>query len=896
MVSLRPIQRWAGPGSVLLATALLVPPRLPAQQDSAPVETGWMEPANVTEPGGSETLPVPSPKRIPRRRSNRPMPPLPVGSPGKAPPLPRGPEVRIQESPGNSNPQTAVITTFKNTAVTPAGASRSSVGEPTASHIGFSAFYTGNWYAAVSSNDGSTWSYINPFRKFPSIDGGFCCDQYSLYVPKYRMIAWLLQYGYSTTTRKNSYRIAIAKNEANLRAGVWHYYTFNPQSFGIPLGYELDFPHMAISNNYLFVTANVFLGPNQKYTVIWRMPLLNLSRGSGFSYQYYKTPARTWRLTQGATSTMYWWQHVTTTSERLFIWPETASSITWKTISVSSWAWGARGKMIAKGPLGRNFMARADSRPLAAWVSNGVIGVMWHAMQGGSFPYPYTRVVEVNQSNYTVKRQSNMWSSAAAIVYPCISRNARGHLGGMLGIGGPKYYPGTVMFIVDDLAPNFAGTTIAWAATGNNSPSRQVWGDYLTTIPHSRMTNTWVGSAMSQVGGSSNSYQIPRYVHFGRSRDKILKPDLVPLSVQANSTRLYQGSTYTFNSRIKNEGTTAAPLSYNGYYLSTNSFISTFDTLIASFTMPTLPVGGSLTNFISARVPAAAPVGSVYLGVLADRLNRIAEWSESNNAAARPVTCVGRPDLVVSYATNTTTALAGTYLRVTTTTTNMGVASAPSSRTGILLSRNKLITTYDDLLGYYSTGTLAPKRGKGVSASYRIPICTTGGTHYLGAIADVDGTVAESSETNNSRLGNPVTVYAYTGTGKYIEFGAGYQRSDNTSLYQTISGRTGGIRPMCVLAPKYARNWYILIWSGNPSAFKLDLLGYFSLSLLNSPFFANWLGRTDTQGRARPSFSIPKGTIVLTAFHAYTYSLWFDRSFKNFLGFGSNRLDTYIYP
>ena len=80
--------------------------------------------------------------------------------------------------------------------LTPAAGSlqTSTVGEPSVSAHGQDVLFTGNWYAAYSTNSGGTWSLLNPFTFFPSAAGGFCCDQSLIYIPKIGVHVWILQY------------------------------------------------------------------------------------------------------------------------------------------------------------------------------------------------------------------------------------------------------------------------------------------------------------------------------------------------------------------------------------------------------------------------------------------------------------------------------------------------------------------------------------------------------------------------------------------------------------------------------------------------------------------------------------------------------------------------------
>ncbi len=879
--------------SLGLFFALSLPQNSLKAQNNNPVlgqsQSGVIFPEGPTKPGLSKEIPQ-APTQVQRNFTHPDLPPLPQG---KLRPGPRGPET---PAPGNTQASpTATISVFKNTQVTPGG-SRSTVGEPTAAHHGNTALFTGNWYAALSKNDGSTWGYINPYTKFPKVDGGFCCDQYAMYVPSRKITVWLLQYSYSSSTKNGSYRIAVAKNETNLRNGVFHYYTFNPRHFGLPAGYWLDFPHMAYSNGNLFVTANIF-SASRKYnsTVCWRMPLSQLAAGSSVNFRYIRQAARTWRLTFGATSTMYWWQHRSSSSGYLFRWSDSSTNYQRYTIGIASWNWGTRGTMVAKGPKNRNWMARSDSRPIAGWIARGIIGFMWNAKQGGPYPYPYTRVIEIRESNRTLFRQSSIWNSKFAWAYPASARNSRGHVGGVISYGGGSLYPSTAAWIVDDLDSAFAPLKSVAVATGTDSPSRQAWGDYFSSSPHSRFGNTWVASAMSTRGGSGNANQIPRYVHFGRSRDINLRPDLRPASITSSSSNLVHGSYYTIATKIENVGLSTAPSSTNGFYISTNSLISTGDLLIRSFTLPSIGAGSSRTYSALTKIPTNAPVGTCYLGAYADRTHTISESNESNNGLGKKVTCSGKPDLIVTSVSTTATKLfAGGLAKVSFTVKNAGTATSGSSITGVLLSTNTLITTFDTYLGGAFESSLAKGASRSHVISVRIPYATPSSIRYLGALADVGFSVSELNEGNNGRAGPARASVAYTGSLRMLEY-----RSIKYTNYAQRSGAyfltsarldasNGGSAPMALVAPKYKGYWYVLLLSGS-STFKFDAFTSVGLGILNTPILPLWLSRIPSGGIAYPGFNLPKTTIS-TPFTMYVHSFWFDPPFKNIVGLGNNRL------
>src|SRR5262249_45982713 len=99
----------------------------------------------------------------------------------------------------------------------------STTNEPSLGVNGRVVFWTGNWYAAVSGNRGQTFSYVDP-RSFPSVNGGFCCDQATYYERTRGAMFWLLQYSPDNTT--NTYRIAVARGQVDLLNNSWLVYDF----------------------------------------------------------------------------------------------------------------------------------------------------------------------------------------------------------------------------------------------------------------------------------------------------------------------------------------------------------------------------------------------------------------------------------------------------------------------------------------------------------------------------------------------------------------------------------------------------------------------------------------------------------------------------------------------
>src|SRR6266478_8641485 len=153
----------------------------------------------------------------------------------------------------------------------------SNVGEPSVAANGDVVFYTGNWYAAMSSDGGRTFRFLDPATAFKSSDppnSSFCCDQIVHYIASIDTFVWLLQYG-NSEEKDNIQRLAFAKS-ADVVQGRWRLFDITTNSLGTP-GVFLDFPDLAIGANCLYVTTNIFAPGNQAGSAVVRIPLAGIA-------------------------------------------------------------------------------------------------------------------------------------------------------------------------------------------------------------------------------------------------------------------------------------------------------------------------------------------------------------------------------------------------------------------------------------------------------------------------------------------------------------------------------------------------------------------------------------------------------------------------------------------
>lgn len=546
----------------ILAAALSVAP--PAALAAPPGTTGAATIGPATEvhgPPRTASVPTLTPEQLAivdraTARSNRPYAPVPddptavrrSGAPQAAPLAPTPPPAPPARTVG-VNPATLVA--FQNNPIG-AGARngfKSTTGEPSVASSGSVIFWTGNWYAAVSADGGNTFTFINPFTFFPSVNGGFCCDQEVIYDPTRGIFIWELQYIPDTLPggNTNTIRIAVA-TPAQALANNWFTYNITPTLFGWNATTEFDYPNVSLSSNFFYLSENVFInGASQSMdNTLMRLPLATLAVHGPLTFNFFNGPVGMVPV-QGATTTMYFASHNTTTSLNLWSWLEASPNPILPAIVVNHARYGL-GVHNCLSPDTFDACADDDTRIKTGWLAGGVIGFMWDVGQGtdglGTFTFPYVDAVRIDATTSALIDQPIIFSTTTAYAFPGVGVNGRGAIGGSIAFSGGTNFPSSAIFVHDDF------TTGTWdlqtTALGTNGPARNRWGDYLTARPADGGGNTWLAATYTQQGpcplppppnppSSQCNNVVPRYVRFGRQRDNPFIPVSPPPPGRAGS-------------------------------------------------------------------------------------------------------------------------------------------------------------------------------------------------------------------------------------------------------------------------------------------------------------------------------------------------------------------------
>ncbi|MCG8459413.1 MAG: hypothetical protein MI919_24310 [Holophagales bacterium] len=401
-------------------------------------------------------------------------------------------------------------------AAAPGGFS-ATVNEPSVAATGSYVFYTANWFAAASTDGGTTWAHVNPFAGPFAEPAGedFCCDQQVHYDPSGDAVLWLQQLIPQGSTNNGTQRINVDQGSD----GTWDcFYDVTPQDAGFPNATFPDYPDFSVSDQPVFVTSNVFgSGPGGFFgAFVARLPLTDVSTCANTNVDYFTSNSfGSFRTTQGATDTMYFADHASTVTLRVWSWPQGSASPTSVDRTINAFLNGTR---TCPGPDNRDWCGFIDSRIFAAAVAGNRVAFFWTAQQnpGGGFPFPYSQGTVLDASNnLAVIDQPLIWSNDAAWAYPSLAANGSGGFGGTVLWGGGSHFPQCSAFLADaQNGHTFDPLEHAVAISGTTGPSLNRSGDYLATRAYHPNDEVYAASCFAFFATNAGT---SRYLLFGRN-------------------------------------------------------------------------------------------------------------------------------------------------------------------------------------------------------------------------------------------------------------------------------------------------------------------------------------------------------------------------------------------
>lgn len=226
-----------------------------------------------------------------------------------------------------------------------------------------------------------------------------------------------------------------------------------------------------------------------------------------------------------------------------------------------------------------------------------------------------------------------------------------------------------------------------------------------------------------------------------------------PSVVVSNGT-----STLQITANIGNIGVESSIPVLATILLSPDSVVTLSDIALGSISVPAITPGGASGQNVSVPVPGGIASGSYRVGLWVDDADIQPEIDEGNNLLVAggllDVTGGGpsQPNLVSELIDPATMIAApGTTFQTVTRVANIGDLSTPAFRVGVFLSTDSVIEPTDTRIG----DRLVPFGLGGsftsvASAPVTIPAAMPDGTYTIGVLADWQGNVVESDETDNA--------------------------------------------------------------------------------------------------------------------------------------------------
>lgn len=224
------------------------------------------------------------------------------------------------------------------------------------------------------------------------------------------------------------------------------------------------------------------------------------------------------------------------------------------------------------------------------------------------------------------------------------------------------------------------------------------------------------------------------------------------------SYQVVAGDTVQMELTVENNGEKNTESFSIGFYLSTNAFISTSDTLLGvdNGYVQTRNVPYEATEPVT--IPISTAPGTYFLGAYADHDNVIPEVTSANNIAYYPIEVLPPPaDLTVPFAgVSDTTLLPTQQFSVLAITRNDGDGPSDATTLRYYRSTNSVINTGDTLIGTDAISGLSAGAQQASNDPETAP--SSEGSFWYGAC--VDTVAGEEVTSNQCSSGAQVTVAA----------------------------------------------------------------------------------------------------------------------------------------
>ncbi len=415
----------------------------------------------------------------------------------------------------------------RNNRNTRASVVSSTLAEPAAANDGGTeVFYGGNTYFSRSADRGVTWT-AETIPGGPADAPFACCDLDAVHKPNLDTTFAIVMYTNSALTNGV---VRIFVRRGTIAGGADCTYTIDPG--GTANNLLPDYPHIAVSNGFLYLTMNkIQNGTTWTGAQIRRFnasQMANCVTAATTTINYVGTDGqRILTPVENATTTMYFGLNRSANVFRIIRLLESSTSLGVfdKTLShgsnfVNPDCRGGTGNF--------DFIERTTSWTIAGFRLRGAVvpgnrlWFLWNTGPDASHTQAHLHSAIFSEPGLTPLTSNAVFNNTMCFGYPSIGANSFGEFGLTFANGGRRFGGGTAArgaIAVDDAgsAGNFF-PTFSITATGTHNRSDSRYGDYFTIRKNDGCSHGWVATNYALSGGNTSSSHVnARYVEFQSS-------------------------------------------------------------------------------------------------------------------------------------------------------------------------------------------------------------------------------------------------------------------------------------------------------------------------------------------------------------------------------------------
>lgn len=407
-------------------------------------------------------------------------------------PQPQTPETQLGSGMAEADP----ITNFSARLITPGTLPKQRPtpgGSPHSAILQDTILAAGNEYAALSKDNGVSWSELDFNALTAPYVGG---KEHRLLKPRTQdMMIWVQETYFDQNLGNNSITVAVARNRTSLQDGTFMTYDLGPARFGLPAGALFYLCSATTTDEHLYFSVNYHLGGAYQTAYVVRVKYQELLSGKPqIAISHTKigglpSPC----FAHGGRGTVHWAAHASTTSMRFYQWSATGSPSS-KLLTVPRWV---AGLSVGNGGNGKNLLLNDDHRFLAGAVLKGHAYFAHGANRNGAArPTPYVRFVELDTTSMSYLATHDIYNSQRNMGYPSMTVSGSGALAGTIFYNSSTLTPKRGLFLADSsnryqISPPFFRQIIG----SYEDPDRTDWGFYQSITEHPGARDTFLASA-----------------------------------------------------------------------------------------------------------------------------------------------------------------------------------------------------------------------------------------------------------------------------------------------------------------------------------------------------------------------------------------------------------------